>query len=102
MQRGDARAGGDAAISGPGVALARVSEQADKQQEWRKWLESTLPRAAVEHLSGVVERGATLVIFTESAAWSARVRFAVAEIEGLIKKESQGIENVVVRVMPKS
>jgi hypothetical protein len=73
-----------------------------KQREWQKWLESELPAEAVAHLSGVVERGDTLVVFTESAAWSARVRYAVAEIEALIKKECVGIQKVVVRVMPRS
>ena len=86
----------------PGVALSRVSEQVAKQREWQKWLESELPAEAVAHLSGVVERGDTLVVFTESAAWSARVRYAVAEIDDLIKKEWVGIQKVVVRVMPRS
>jgi len=72
------------------------------QREWQKWLASELPAEAVAHLSGVVERGDTLVVFTESAAWSARVRYAVAEIEALIKKECVGIQKVVVRVMPRS
>jgi hypothetical protein len=87
---------------GGGVALARVSQQAAQQMEWRKWLESQLPSEAAAHVSGVVERGDTLVVFTESAAWSARVRYAVAEIEPLIKKKRQEIRQVVVRVMPRS
>jgi len=86
----------------PGVALSRVSEQVARQREWQKWLASELPAEAVAHLSGVVERGDTLVVFTESAAWSARVRYAVAEIDALIKKECVGIQKVVVRVMPRS
>jgi hypothetical protein len=85
-----------------GVALARVSEQAARQKQWRKWLEEKLPAETLEHLSGLVERGDALVIFTESAAWSARMRFAVAEIEGHIRKEWPGITEVVVRVMPRS
>jgi len=87
---------------GGGAALARVSEQAALQKQWRKWLEERLPAQTVAHLSGVMERGDTLVIFTESAAWSARMRFAVAEIEGHIRKEWPGIREVVIRVMPRS
>ena len=60
-----------------------------------------LPREAVQHVSGVVERHDTLVIFTESAAWSARVRFAVAEIEGELKRAHPQITAVAVRVLPK-
>jgi hypothetical protein len=42
-----------------------------------------------------------LVIFTESAAWSARVRFAVAEIEVELKRAHPAIAAVAVRVLPK-
>lgn len=81
--------------------LARVSEQAARQVWWRKWLGTHLAADAFVHVSGIVERHDTLVIFTESAAWSARVRYAVAEVEGLIKKEQDGIRQVMVRVMPR-
>jgi hypothetical protein len=84
-----------------GLMLGRVSKQAARQKEWRQWLEDKLPAEAVERLSGVVERGDTLVVFTESAVWSARVRYAVAEIEPLIKEECREIQRVEVRVMPK-
>jgi hypothetical protein len=47
-----------------------------------------------------VERGDTLVIFTRSAGWSARVRFAVAEIEAQLKSAHPGIARVEVRVLP--
>jgi len=60
-----------------------------------------LPREAAKHVSAVVERHDTLVIFTSSAAWSARVRFAVAEIEGQLKRAHPGITAVAVRVLPK-
>jgi hypothetical protein len=41
-----------------------------------------------------------LVIFTASAAWSARVRFAVAEIEEALKRAHPRIAHVAVRVLP--
>jgi hypothetical protein len=90
------------ALLGPrgGPSLARVSAQAARQKEWRKWLQEHLAAQAFAHVSGVVERGDTLVVFTESAAWSARVRYEVGEIEGEIKKEDSRIRQVVVRVMP--
>jgi hypothetical protein len=84
-----------------GLALARVSQQAARQKKWREWLAEKLPAEALVRLSGVVERGDTLVVFTESAVWSARVRYAVAEIEPLIKKEWPGVREVMVRVMPR-
>jgi hypothetical protein len=59
-----------------------------------------LPPEAYAHVSGVVERHDALVIFTSSAAWSARVRFAVAEIEGQLKRAHPAIAQVDVRVLP--
>jgi hypothetical protein len=49
-----------------------------------------------------VERADTLVIFTASAAWSARVRFAVAEVAGQLQSAHPGITAVAVRVLPKA
>jgi hypothetical protein len=85
----------------PGPALGRIGEQASQQLEWRQWLAARLPAATVPHLTGVVERENTLVIFTESAAWSARTRYAVAEIEAQIRQARPSIARISVRVMPK-
>jgi Dna[CI] antecedent DciA-like protein len=83
-------------------ALARLSDQAARQALWRGWLARHLPRAIATHVAGVVERNDTLVIFTSSAAWSARLRFAVAEIEAELKRAHPGIAAVAVRVLPQA
>ncbi len=83
------------------ASLARVSEQADRQCVWRKRLEASLPALAMARISGVVERDATLVIFTESAAWAARLRYSLAEIEPQLRRAHPEIRRVAVRVMPK-
>jgi hypothetical protein len=88
-------------VSG-GLALARVSQQAGQQKKWRQWLEGRLPDELVAHLGGVVERDDLLVVFTESAVWSARVRYALAEIEPAIRAIRPQIRQVVVRVMPRN
>ena len=80
--------------------LARVTQQAASQRDWRRWIEERLPAELKAQVTGVVERGDTLAVFTESAAWSARVRYALAEIEPAIRKESPAIRQTVVRVMP--
>jgi hypothetical protein len=82
-------------------ALARLSDQAARQELWRRWLAIHLPAQAAAQVSSVVERHDTLVIFTASAAWSARVRFAVAEIEVELKRAHPAIATVAVRVLPK-
>jgi hypothetical protein len=87
-------------LAGTHPALQRLSEQAARQEHWRAWLDVHLAQEARVHVSGIVERRDTLVIFTASAAWSARVRFAVAEIEAALKRAHPAIAKVEVRVLP--
>ena len=86
----------------PGVAFTRIADQSAAQIRWREWLEKRLPAALAARISGVVERDAILTIFTESAAWSARARYAMAELEPLIRKERPQLRAIAVKVMPRS
>jgi hypothetical protein len=82
-------------------AIARLSEQTALEEHWRDWLAINLPAEAAAYVSSVVQRHDTLVIFSASAAWSARVRFAVAEIEADLKRAHPAIARVAVRVLPR-
>jgi predicted nucleic acid-binding Zn ribbon protein len=81
--------------------LTRVTHQATRQTFWRGWLEAHLPPEIAGKLSGVVEREGTLVLFAESSAWSARLRYAAQEIEAQIRAAHPGITEVTVRVLPR-
>jgi hypothetical protein len=81
--------------------LKRVSAQAARQNFWRDWLDTHLPQEIRERLTGVVEREGVLVIFTESAAWSARLRYLVQEMEAQIRAADPKIIEVNVRVLPR-
>lgn len=81
-------------------ALQRLAEQSARQKSWDAWLKAHLPAQASAQLCGIVERADTLVLFTASAAWSARVRFALAEIEAALKRAHPQITRVEVRVLP--
>jgi hypothetical protein len=81
--------------------LKRVTDQAHRQDFWRSWLDTYLPLEMRGKLTGVVERDGTLVIFAESPAWSARLRYAVQEIEPQILAAKPGITGVNVRVLPR-
>jgi hypothetical protein len=81
--------------------LKRVTDQAHRQDFWRDWLDTYLPVEIRGKLTGVVERDGTLVIFAESPAWSARLRFAVQELEAQILGAKPGITAVHVRVLPR-
>jgi len=81
--------------------LTRVSDQAARQTFWKQWLAQHLPSELTPRLSGVVDRGDTLVIFAESAAWSARLRYVMQELDAEIKQAQPTIQQVSVRVMPR-
>ena len=80
--------------------VAPVAEQRQAQQGWREWLKHKLPGYIETHVTGVVEREGTLTVFAESAAWSARLRFAIVELEPQIREHNAHIEKLVVKVMP--
>jgi hypothetical protein len=82
-------------------ALTRVSDHAARQDFWREWLAAHLPAELFTHLSGIVERDDTLVIFAESAAWSTRLRYAMKDLEGELRKSRPAIQQIAVRVRPK-
>ena len=81
---------------------APVAEQRQAQQGWREWLQNKLPAHIETRITGVVERDGTLTVFAESAAWSARLRFEIAEIEDQIRERNPEISKLVVKVMPRA
>jgi hypothetical protein len=82
-------------------ALTRVTTQAARASFWNEWLTRHLPAELYPRVSGVVEREGTLVIFAESAAWSARLRYTLQELEPGILAASKGLKRIVVRVRPR-
>ena len=82
-------------------ALTRVTAQAARANFWGAWLSERLPAEIRARISGVVERDGTLVIFAESAAWSARLRYSVQELEREILAAAGGIGAIAVRVRPR-
>jgi predicted nucleic acid-binding Zn ribbon protein len=83
-------------------ALTRVAEQRQSQKDWGEWLGSKLPADLAARVRGVVERDGNLVVFAESPAWSARLRFAIAELEPHIRAENPAIRSTVVKIMPRT
>jgi len=81
--------------------LTRVTDQAARQIAWREWLDAHLPEDLTVRLSGIVEREGTLVLFAESAAWAARLRYAVQEIEALLRAAHPSIGEIKIRVLPR-
>ena len=78
-----------------------VAAQRQAQLGWREWLKNKLPENIEAHVTGVVEREGTLTVFAESAAWSARLRFAIVELEAQIRERNAQIGKLIVKVMPR-
>ena len=81
--------------------MAPVAELRQTQQGWREWLENKLPKHIETHVTGVVEREGTLTVFADSAAWSARLRLEISELETQIRERSPDVRKLVVKVMPR-
>ena len=89
-------------LSRSAQALTRVTDQAARAGFWEGWLCRHLPADLAEHVSGVVEREGQLVIFADSAAWCARLRYALQELEPQIRAASTDLSAIRVRVRPRA
>jgi len=85
-----------------GPVLTRVTAQASRQNFWNCWLSTHLPPEIRARISGVTERDGTLVIFAETAAWSARLRYALIELEREIRATNPAVTAIDVRVLPRT
>jgi len=81
--------------------VAPVAEQRQAQEGWREWLRNKLPAHIETRVTGVVEREGTLTVFAETAAWSARLRLEIAELETQIRERNADVVKLVVKVMPR-
>jgi glutathione S-transferase len=70
------------------------------QQAWLDWVRKALPPELGAVLVNVVQKGQELTVLTVSAAWCARVRFAMAALEPQLRSHAPDIVKVVVRVSP--
>ena len=81
--------------------LSQAADQTARQAFWRPWLESHLPPELPPKITGITERDGNLVVFADSPAWSARLRYALQEISTEIRQAQPDIKEVMVRVMPR-
>ena len=72
----------------------------DQQQAWLEWLKEALPEELRGALVNVVQKREELTVLAVSAAWSARLRYALEALEGAIKERAPAIVKVKVKVAP--
>jgi Dna[CI] antecedent DciA-like protein len=82
--------------------LSKAADQTARQAFWRPWLESRLPPGLPARITGITEQNGNLVVFADSPAWSARLRYALQELTAQIRQAQPDVREVTVRVMPRS
>jgi hypothetical protein len=81
--------------------LSQAAIHTARQAFWRPWLEAHLPPQLPPQITAITERDGTLVVFATSPAWSARLRYALLELQAQIREAQPDIQQVSVRVMPR-
>ena len=82
--------------------LSQAADQTARQAFWRPWLAAHLPAELPPRISGITERDGSLVVFADSPAWSARLRYALQELAPQIRAAKPDINEVTVRVLPRT
>jgi hypothetical protein len=81
--------------------LAKITKSAQSRpHESIELIQARLPLPLQPHVRHAQERNGVLLITTASAAWSTRLRFALAEIEPEIRRLWPAIQRVEIRVAP--
>jgi len=81
--------------------LSQAADQTARQAFWHPWLEARLPAELSPRITGITERDGTLVVFADSSAWSARLRYALLELESQLRRAAPHINEIRVRVLPR-
>jgi hypothetical protein len=81
--------------------LSQIRDQNTRQNYWQSWLVEQLPGDLSGHLTGAVERDGSLTVFADSAAWAARLRYALTELKPALQRAQRPVGTVTVRVLPR-
>ncbi len=80
--------------------LKRVTVEAQAAERLLAALTAELPAGLAAQVRGVSEREGVLVVFATSAAWAARLRFALTELRGSWCAAHPEVRALEVRVRP--
>ena len=83
-------------------AVTAVTLERERTALWQDWLAAHVPAALAARVTGLTEREDTLVVFAESAAWCARLRFALQELEAAARELRPQLKAIEVRVLPRA
>lgn len=77
-----------------------IARQADRGTFWRGFFAARLAPDLAGQITQIVERDGALSVYAASAAWSARLRFALAEHWPAAQQAAPGLKRWSVRVQP--
>ena len=80
--------------------LHGVAQVRGEQQQWLAWFEQTLPQELRGSIVNVVRKRSELTVLAVSAAWSARLRYALDALLPQLRERAPDIVKVHVRVTP--
>jgi len=81
--------------------LAQAAKKFEGQQrDWRDFFAEKLEPALLEAIVHYVERDGTLTLQASSAAWAARLRFALPTFSDQAKAFRPTVKKIVVKVQP--
>lgn len=81
--------------------LSQAADRSARQAFWRPWLDTRLPPELPPQITGITEHNGLLVVFAASPAWSARLRYALQELQPQIQATQPDIKEVTVKVLPR-
>ena len=84
------------------ISGREVSQLSDRQRYWRDFLGQRLQEELFRQITGIVEQEGRLSVFASSPAWSARLRFAMAELWPEVSATHAALQTWVVKVQPKA
>jgi len=83
-----------------GITSKGIAQFADQQSRWSSKLAAALDPALFVRITGTGFEGGTLTVYVESAAWSARLRYALAECLPRLQESDATLTAVSVRLRP--
>jgi predicted nucleic acid-binding Zn ribbon protein len=78
--------------------LARLGAAIPVQQSWADWLRAAVAAELAGHIVNAVPKDDKLVVFADSAAWGARLRYALATLQSAIAARDSAISHTTVRI----
>ncbi|MBM4209197.1 MAG: DUF721 domain-containing protein [Gammaproteobacteria bacterium] len=86
-------------LSGSGLA-SRAREFVRRQEDWGGFFAARLEPALLAAIGHYVEKDGTLTIFVDSAAWAARLRYALPDLWPAASEFRPGIARWTVKIQP--